>query len=1131
MKRIMSIMLILCMVLTTSFSVVAEEAITTYYVSGNGSDRNSGTEASPFATLDKALQLAEANSTIYIMDDIQVADTTNNDAPLVITKNVTIKGSGTSLPTITLHAGGIVLGADVSFENIKIGTASMLRPGIAANGHILTLTNVQQGTSLQPLQIYGGTFFDATNGTDYGKSVRGTMSDIRINGGSYEAVYAGSINGDGEISVDITVAKGSRLEIGGIYAGSTVKDPNDNSTSGQIPHLEPLLTLQGQINIKVTDNAYVERVDGVADTNNVNLETDGDGQYSFVVANIDSVTVNGGTFAPAQGSDLGVVAQSAQGEQDIVLVGSPTNKATLDLSELTYAGNLVCVEDFTGSENGIFVLPENAKLQVDGTLTGGPTELRVAGGMLWSSAENPGYSGLMEYETTYVNGCRGDGTFVISNPDFNQEDIAFTEDSSAANGWTTISEPESEPPALIDFTPVDKTVSYEDANTTIQGVDIDISTTFDDDEPYPYLYYVPLDYEITYKDEKGNITEYIQQSSICNEDGYYVCNYTASTATSSSEAIMMKLEAMDNTTINICKGDADLPAGIYEIAITALTTSGTVTKSCKLTVLATDTETQVDISTTESSLAYGASLDLSVTVKDDSGNKVTSGKVQLYINDVAYGEPVAIENDNTNEESIGSVTWKGISLNADNGVHIGSNTLKAAYIGADSYADSVSSDIDISVEKTDSKIIYSGNAVNEKVEYDGENHLFVPDNTKIIIKNSNGIQLIKNPILDEHYTVRYTMVTSEEEGNLVDCDVPVQPGEYTVWLQALETDYWSESETIAVGTITIHNHQWQTEWNCNTTHHWHECNTSDCITTQISDMDGYELHHGGNANCVSRAICSDCGEAYGEKNSNKHTGEAVFRNQKEATETENGYTGDVYCLGCNAKIKTGSVIPATGSEQTNNKENTTGNESTENNVEEILQTGTSVFDAESQVMYKVTSVEATGGTVEYEKLHDNKAKKIIIPDVVEIKGVIYKVTSIAKNAFKSNKTLTTVEIGNNVKIIGKEAFSGCKKLKTVNMGNNVTTIGDKAFYNCGRITSITIPSKVNKIGKSAFEKCKNMKMVTIKTKKLASKKVGAKAFKGIKSNATVKVPKKKYKIYKSMLYKKGVSSKAKCKKI
>ncbi len=164
------------------------------------------------------------------------------------------------------------------------------------------------------------------------------------------------------------------------------------------------------------------------------------------------------------------------------------------------------------------------------------------------------------------------------------------------------------------------------------------------------------------------------------------------------------------------------------------------------------------------------------------------------------------------------------------------------------------------------------------------------------------------------------------------------------------------------------------------------------------------------------------------------------------------------------------------------------------------------------------------------------------------------VKSIPANAFKNFKKLATVKMETGVKTVGKNAFYGCSKLKNLTIGKNVTTIGDKAFYKCTALTKVTIPSKVKTIGKSAFEGCtkvtsitigKNvnkigskafygcskLKTLTIKSTKLTTKKIGSKAFSKTPKSMTVKVPKKKFKAYKSMLIKRGVNKKAKFKKI
>ena len=140
-------------------------------------------------------------------------------------------------------------------------------------------------------------------------------------------------------------------------------------------------------------------------------------------------------------------------------------------------------------------------------------------------------------------------------------------------------------------------------------------------------------------------------------------------------------------------------------------------------------------------------------------------------------------------------------------------------------------------------------------------------------------------------------------------------------------------------------------------------------------------------------------------------------------------------------------------------------------------------------------------------------------------GFTYIVTKKqAEVAFSSAKSNSK-----NVTTIGASAFQGCSKLTIMAMGTKLTTIGDKAFYKCTALTKITIPAKVAKIGKSAFQGYKKLKTITIKSTKLTAKKVGAKAFTGTAANATVKVPKKSLKAYKSWLVKKGINKKAKIK--
>ena len=143
--------------------------------------------------------------------------------------------------------------------------------------------------------------------------------------------------------------------------------------------------------------------------------------------------------------------------------------------------------------------------------------------------------------------------------------------------------------------------------------------------------------------------------------------------------------------------------------------------------------------------------------------------------------------------------------------------------------------------------------------------------------------------------------------------------------------------------------------------------------------------------------------------------------------------------------------------------------------------GDVIADDKTKAKFEVTDV--TKKEVTYNAPADEKTKDIIVPDNVTINGEVYKVTKVSDNAFKGNKTVTSITIGSNIQTIGKNAFKGCKKLKTI----------------------------------------------IIQSKTLMDKKISKKAFKGISKKTVIKVPKKKLAAYKKLLKKKGLSSKNKVK--
>ncbi len=187
-------------------------------------------------------------------------------------------------------------------------------------------------------------------------------------------------------------------------------------------------------------------------------------------------------------------------------------------------------------------------------------------------------------------------------------------------------------------------------------------------------------------------------------------------------------------------------------------------------------------------------------------------------------------------------------------------------------------------------------------------------------------------------------------------------------------------------------------------------------------------------------------------------------------------------------------------------------------------------DKDATANYIITKINANVVEVAYAGMIKS-TKSVKIPnEVVLADGTKAKVTSISKNAFKGKKSIKTVTIGKNIVTIGDNAFYKCTALTKISIPSKVKTIGKQAFYGCKKMKSVTIGKNVNKIGSKAFYGCGKLKTLTVKSTKLTAKKMGSKAFAKTPKNMTVKIPKKKFKPYKSMFVKYGVNKKAKFKK-
>ncbi|MCD7770567.1 MAG: leucine-rich repeat domain-containing protein [Oscillospiraceae bacterium] len=216
-----------------------------------------------------------------------------------------------------------------------------------------------------------------------------------------------------------------------------------------------------------------------------------------------------------------------------------------------------------------------------------------------------------------------------------------------------------------------------------------------------------------------------------------------------------------------------------------------------------------------------------------------------------------------------------------------------------------------------------------------------------------------------------------------------------------------------------------------------------------------------------------------------HTTEIKYA--KDATCTEDGYTGDTVCTVCGETVSTGTVIPAAGHNYVNHVCTGCGElDCIAFGTDWVLEfDGTLTISSDdgmedwtkntSTYADEVITVDIASGVTYIEDrafLDCANMTSVLIPDTV---------TSIGINAFYSCDNLVAVDIPNSVLSIGNGAFMFCISLEKVTIGNSVTTIGLSAFHTCKSLKTITIPSSVQSIDSNAFRYCSSLESVTLES--------------------------------------------------
>ena len=202
------------------------------YLSSDGKDTWTGTESQPYGTLDKAIAAVQDNGIIQIQGTYELG------ADFVWEKhNKTVTISGGVLDGTSL-GNRISLGDHVTFDNITLKFTK--NSYLFANGYSLTIK--ENITMPNRIRVYGG--------GQIGTTVANT--DLKLYGGSYEAVFGGSDGGTVTGNTSVVVA-------GNVNGGIT---PKHDATDYFVYGGGVADTVEGNTNVTFGGNAKAHYVFG-----------------------------------------------------------------------------------------------------------------------------------------------------------------------------------------------------------------------------------------------------------------------------------------------------------------------------------------------------------------------------------------------------------------------------------------------------------------------------------------------------------------------------------------------------------------------------------------------------------------------------------------------------------------------------------------------------------------------------------------------------------------------------------------------------------------------------------------------------------------------------------------------------
>lgn len=546
--RLVALLLAVCLAAPWVFPVgaaAAEPAGATTHTAGSSDEFH------------RALAAAQDGDVIQLTGSFVLKNPQSNNDSLVIDKAVTIQGG-----SMTLWYAGILLGADVTFKDITLGLGPNVRPAIMANGHTLTLENVQRDPTARYIHLFCGGQTGATQG-DLSATKQGGHGQIILKGNNnlgLANIYAGSISTDGTnnefakpatVTIDETV-KGQPIEH--IYAcGALQTYTSENDWFDYEHEINPPFASPGNFQVRgtVTFNLYstaAKRVSGdtgvLGNLAQVNYKGTDYLNDSLLLSSIGGLKVESGSLVPAAGQLEQKNVSTEDRTAEIVPVSGGSffgNKASLGVDENATLGlqkldSAVSVGSFTGG--GSLVLGQPQTLTVAGTVSG-TTTVGIGGVFNGHSQDIPTVG------STYINAASSTADSFTLAAYASRPDIKLVKDGNGA--WSAkadentiivkdfklasaVVEADAADLPVLDFSDVQ--VTPENANYPFASILLTISvnnteTTVSDAENY-YTYSTDiLDLEVAVGDDgEGEVLQVSGKGYDQPPAGTYVISVT-----------------------------------------------------------------------------------------------------------------------------------------------------------------------------------------------------------------------------------------------------------------------------------------------------------------------------------------------------------------------------------------------------------------------------------------------------------------------------------------------------------------------------------------------------------------------------------------------------------------------------